>query len=144
MLSGRKAIVMKFLKVLVICLLIKSDSDIRPAFLETSNIQSYGCDGRANLLFASSCPFICHIALPGWIVLVVLIFHLSTHKFHLNSNQRQALKRECSGSSMKMDVKLRSGKAILISVNQCVLGRSLYLKIKKVTGISKLIQMLFY
>ena len=45
---------------------------------------------------------------------------------------------------MKIDVKLPTGIAILISVNQCVLGRSLYLKIEKVTGISKLIQMLFY
>ena len=45
---------------------------------------------------------------------------------------------------MKIDVKLPTGKAILISVNQCVLGRLLYLKIEKVTGISKLIQMLFY
>ena len=135
---------MKFLKALVICLLIKCDSDIRPAFLETNNIQSYGCDGRANLLFASSCPFICHIAPPGWIVLLVLIFHLPIHQFHLNSNQRQSLKRECSGSSMKIDVKLPSGKAILISLNQCVLGRLLYLKIEIVTGISKLIQMLFY
>ena len=49
-----------------------------------------------------------------------------------------------SSSSVKIDVQLSSNKPILISLNQCVLGRSLYLKIKKVTGISKLIQMIFY
>ena len=45
---------------------------------------------------------------------------------------------------MKIDIQLPAGKAILISHNQCVFGRLLYLKIEKVTGISKLIQMLFY
>ena len=75
---------------------------------------------------------------------LVLIFHLPIHQFHLNSNQRQALKRrECSSSSMKIDVKLPTGKATLISVNQCVLGRSLYLKIEKVTGISDLFRCYF-
>ena len=95
---------MKFLKVLSIGLLIKYNSDIRSAFLKANNIQSYGCDGRGNLVFAPSCPFICHIALPGWIVLLVLILHLPPHQFHLKSNQRQAFKRrKCSGSSMKID-----------------------------------------
>ena len=53
-------------------------------------------------------------------------------------------RRECIGSSRKIDVKLPSEKAILKSLNQCVLGRLLYLKLENVTDISKLIQMLFY
>ena len=114
-------------------------------FLKANNIQSYGCDVRPSLFLHQVAFFICYIiALPGWIVLLVLIFYLPTHQFHLNSNQRQVLKRrECSGSSMKIDIQLPAGKAILISHNQCVFGRLLYLKVEKVTGISKLIQMLF-
>ncbi len=129
---------MYFLKIIVVSLLITLDCDIQPAFFKANPIHKYGCDRRANLLFASSCSF---VSVPGWMVLMFRVRNPRQRCTFLN----QRNKRNLISRSIKLNVQLTSGKTILVAaIKKHELGRSLYIKIEEVTGLSRLIQMLFY
>ena len=58
---------MKFLKVLIVCLLIKCDSDIQSVSLKANNIQTYmAVMEESTFLFASSCMSTCGYGQAPW------------------------------------------------------------------------------
>ena len=75
--SQGSVIRMKLFKVLFVFLLLGGDFGLEPASLEAFLQQPYGCDGRANLLFAPVQPFLLRRPqLTGGITLLILAMSL--------------------------------------------------------------------
>ena len=64
---------MKLFKVFLLFLLLGGDYQLKPVSLEAFS-QAYGCDGRANLLFAPTHPVLLHQPhFTGGIALLVML-----------------------------------------------------------------------
>ena len=132
---------MKFFKVFVLLILLGSDYGLEPASLEAFSIQAYGCDGRANLLFAPERPFLlCPPHFIGWTVLLNLGLWMIMILFSDGSQP----KGTCT--SLKIFVKYPSGKETpcTIEYSDTVLGKTLFEKVEELSGIPLDMQMLSY